>query len=913
MEKSKPYPPKRFLRFFRGYCHPRLADDIEGDLIEVYRKRARKNGKRNADIRFIIDVILLFRPGIIRPAEGSMNLNNYGMYKSYLKVGWRNLLKNKVYSIINVTGLAIGLAVGFLIYQYVQVELSYDRFHANADRLYRLPISYSGSFSSLRPSATTHPAMGPMLKADLPEVQDFARLVRASLFIPAATVSYTKGDGVPVIFNEESVYLADPSFLTMFSFPLTTGDANTALIEPRSIVITERIAEKYFGADNALGKILELNEQDFKVTGVLNNVPVNSHLQFDILLSFSTLGSDTWGYDNWLWPEFYNYILLAPETDPTAIEAKLPGFLKKYLAKIWEEHKFKSSSYLQPIADIHLKSDLNFEQDINGSERTVYFLTLLSLFVLVIAWINYVNLSTAKALERSKEVGLRKVSGATKRQLITQFFFDALLVNVLAVLFAGILLIVGIPYFESVVGKDISGVLKTSGTWYSFSFWGIVLAALSSGILIVGIYPALLLSNFNPALVLKGKFYKSRSGIVLRKGLVVFQYVLSIFLIAGTITIFRQLNFMQKANLGYNKEQVLVLRSAAIYDSTYSSQIAYFKNELLQLPAVEQVTATGEIPGRAIAGRNTIRKAADDPQNGLITYQFSVDDQTISTFEMSMAAGRNLGENDKFIFYSRNEDKLTSDGYYIGGGQNKIMINEYLASQLGFQNPQDAVGQNIKIRLGQEYPAEIVGVVRNHHQVSLKENYESIAYYYPYEGWCSFFSVRINPAGLTENINAIKDIYTAAFPGNAFEYFFLDDHFNNQYKSDQQFGTIFGIFTALAILIGCLGLFGLGVFEITQRTKEIGIRKVLGASARSILILFSKDSALLVIISYIISIPLIYTGTLSWLDNFAFHIGLGWQMFVVPPLLLLAISVASITFVSLRAALMNPVISLRQE
>jgi len=836
------------------------------------------------------------------------------MYKSYLKIGWRNLVKNKGYSFINIMGLAIGLAVGFLIYQYIQVELSYDRFHANAHRIYRLPISYSGSFSSLRPSATTHPAMGPMLKADLPEVQDFARLVRASLFIPAATVSYTKGDGAPIIFNEERVYLADPSFLTVFSFPLTDGDVKTALSEPKSIVITARIAEKYFGSDDALGKILQLNQQDFKVTGVLANIPVNSHLQFDILLSFSTLG-DKWGYDNWAWPEFYNYILLAPGTDPKTVEAKLPGFMKKYLSKIWEEHKFESSTYLQPITDIHLKSDLGLEQDINGSERTVYFLTLLSLFVLVIAWINYVNLSTAKSLERSKEVGLRKVSGATKRQLITQFFFDALLVNVFAILFAGILLTFGIPYFETIVGKDISSVLQTSGTWYSFSFWGIVLAALSTGILIVGIYPALLLSNFNPALVLKGKFYKSRSGIVLRKGLVVFQYVLSIFLIAGTITISRQLNFMQKADLGYDKEQVLVLRSAAINDdSTYSSQIAYFKNKILQLQAVEQVTASGEIPGRAIAGRNTIRKAADDPQNGLITYHFSVDDQTISTFGMSMAAGRDLGENDKFISYSENERELTADGYYVGGGQNKIMINEYLAFQLGFQTPQDAVGQNIKIRLGQgEYPAEVVGVVKNHHQVSLKENYEPIAYYYPREGWCSFFSVRIKPAGLTQNINAIKDIYSDAFPGNAFEYFFLDDHFNNQYKSDQQFGTIFGIFTALAIVIGCLGLLGLGLFAVTQRTKEIGIRKVLGASAPSILMLFSKDSALLVIVSYIISIPLIYLGTQNWLNNFAFHIGLGWQMFVLPPLLLLAISVASIVFVSLRAALMNPVISLRHE
>ncbi|HTE33209.1 MAG TPA: ABC transporter permease, partial [Chryseolinea sp.] len=431
------------------------------------------------------------------------------MLRSYLIVSWRNLLRNKIFSLINITGLAIGLAVGFLIYQYVEVELSYDRFHKNADRIYRLPISYSGSFSSLRPSATNHPAMGPMLKADLPEVESFTRLVRASLFMPSPTVSYEEG-ATSLIFNEQKVYMADQSFTTLFTFPMISGDRQTALKEPHSIVITERIAQKYFGTEPALGKILQVNEDGYKVTGVLKNVPENSHLKFDILLSLSTLG-DRWGYEIWTWPEFYTYVLLTPGADPKVVEAKLPRFMKKYLGKIWEEYKFGSASYLQPITDIHLKSDLGIEQDINGNERTVYFLTLLALFVLVIAWINYVNLSTAKSLERSKEVGLRKISGATKSQLITQFFFDALLVNFLAIILAGILLLAGLPFFENIIGKDISGVLDATNAWYSLSFWSIVLVALVVGILIVGLYPALLLSSFNPAIVLKGKYYKSTS------------------------------------------------------------------------------------------------------------------------------------------------------------------------------------------------------------------------------------------------------------------------------------------------------------------------------------------------------------------------------------------------------------------
>ena len=478
------------------------------------------------------------------------------MFKNYIITSWRNLLRNKVFSFINILGLAVGLAVGFLIYQYVQVERSYDKFHANADRIYRVPIAYSGSFSSIRPSATNHPAIGPAMKADFPEVEDYTRLVRAALFLPAATVTYNQESREPLIFNEEKIYLADASFLKIFSYPMAEG-VTSALEEPSSVVLTKRIAQKYFGDEPAVGKFLTINRHDFKITGVLEDLPENSHLKFDFLVSFTILG-DKFGYDVWTWPEFYNYVLLAPGTNTAALESKFPKFMEKYLAKVWEEYKFKSSISLQPITDIHLKSDLGLEQSVNSDERSVYFMSLLAIFVLVIAWINYVNLSTAKSLERSKEVGLRKVAGATKKQLITQFFFDALLVNIIAVFVAAILLMVAMPYFETIAGKNISGVLSFIGAWYSLSFWGLVLGGLLLGVLVVGLYPALLISSFNPALVLKGKFSKSRSGTILRKTLVSFQYVLSIFLIAGAITIYQQMKFMQETDLGYNKEQMLM-------------------------------------------------------------------------------------------------------------------------------------------------------------------------------------------------------------------------------------------------------------------------------------------------------------------------------------------------------------------
>lgn len=833
------------------------------------------------------------------------------MFQNYCIVAWRNLVRNKTFSLINITGLAIGLTIAFLIYQYVQVELSYDRFHTKVDRIYRIPISYSGSFSSLRSSAINHPAVGPAMKADIPEVEDYTRLVRVSLFIPRATVAYEIEGQPPIIFNEERVYLADRSFLTIFSFELIAGNAVNALQEPQSIVITQHVAKKYFGEEDPLGKILSITNLDFKVTGVMQDVPENSHLKFDMLVSFATVGQDL---DNaWTWPEFYTYILLKEGADPAAVEEKIPAFLNKYLAKIWEEHKFKSDIFLQPVTDIHLKSDLTFEQDINSSERTVYFLSLLGFFVLIIAWINYVNLSTAKSLERSKEVGLRKVSGATKAQLVTQFFFDAFVVNLLAVVLAAAILSIAIPYFDDLTGKDISGVLRSTGAWYSLKFWGIVWGALALGIIVVGVYPALVLSSFNPSIVLKGKFLKSQKGLWLRKGLVGFQYVLSVFLIAGTITIYRQLTFMQEQDLGYNKEQVLVVKGPAIADSTYSNRIASFRNEVLQMPGIERMTASGEIPGQAIADRNTIRKLSDEEKDHVTTTISAIDQEFIRTYEMNLAAGRNFAENDRFIFQAEKDNPITDDGYLVSGGQNRILINEDLASKLGFENPEDAINQIVKIRLGFQYAAEVIGVVKNYHQLSLRQNYDPIAYFYPVFDSRKYFSLRLSTHNISETIPKVQDLFLEAFPANAFEYFFLDDYFNRQYRSDLQFGRIFGSFTVMAIVIACLGLFGLGIFSVTQRTKEVGIRKVLGASVSAILVLFSRDSVRLLLVSYFISVPLIFMAVREWLNNFAFHIGMDWQIFLLPPIFLLTISIATIALISLRAAMTSPVVSLRHE
>jgi putative ABC transport system permease protein len=437
--------------------------------------------------------------------------------------------------------------------------------------------------------------------------------------------------------------------------------------------------------------------------------------------------------------------------------------------------------------------------------------------------------------------------------------------------------------------------------------------SLSLGIAAVGVYPALVLSSFNPSLVLKGKFLKSQRGGWLRKGLVGFQYVLSVFLIAGTIAISRQVTYMQKQDLGYNKEQLLIIRGAAIRDSTYASRINYFRNELLQIPGVERVASSGDIPGHAIADRNTVRKLSDTEEDNVITTLSSIDERFIRTYEMEFAAGRNFLETDRFIFPSQKNNQITEDGYLVSGGQNKILINEDLATKLGFEDPEEAINQIVKIRIGSQFAAEVVGVVKNYHQVSLRQQYDPIAYFYPvFDRW-KYFSIRLSTQDLAATVPKVQDIFLESFPDNAFEYFFLDDYFNRQYQTDLQFGRIFGSFTIAAIVIACLGLFGLGVFSVAQRTREIGIRKVLGASASAILVLFSKDSVQLLLISYGIAVPLIYLAVRQWLRNFAFHIGMDWQIFLLPPVFLLSISIVTIILVSLRAALMNPVVSLRHE
>jgi putative ABC transport system permease protein len=724
-------------------------------------------------------------------------------------------------------------------------------------------------------------------------------VVTTSLFGAGFTLSYTDNKGNTITFNEDKIFIADPSFLRLFSFPFVAGNPNTALAETNTIIISQRTATKFFDKENPIGKPLYLNKQQpFKVTGVFKDVPENSHIKFDMLVSFKVLGEQQ--DHNWRWPEYYNYVLLAPGTDPKKVEAKFPAFINKYLGPTMKQLNFGCQFHLQKVTDIHLSNAYLKEPEASGSKKDIYFLSIIGVLILIVAWINYINLSTAKSMERAKEVGLRKVAGASKPQLVTQFIAESFIINLAAIVIAGVIVLSCFPFFSGFVGKNISQEFLSSGLLTQPKFWLIVIALFITGAFLVGAYPAFVLVRYQPALVLKGKFSQSAKGIFLRKTLVSLQFVLSILLIAGTIMVHRQLAYMRNRQLGYNKDEIVVIKAPAYTDSTFGSKIVAFKNELLQNPSVKGVTGSSDIPGKLITDRNTVRKASDDKTHNFITYIMRADEKFLTTFQMQVAAGRNLSVTDSFDFQHPTYPS--------------IMVNEEVVKALGYKGNEAAIHQPVIFSYGQgEIRAEIVGVVKDYHQRSLREMYDPILYLYPSGDYWSYLSIHVNTANLERNLASIGSSYKAIFSGNPFEYFFLNEYFNHQYEADQRFGKVFSLFTVLAIFVACLGLLGLSIFLTRLRTKEIGIRKVLGANVYSILILFSKEFVKLVFIASVIAIPIFYFTANMWLQNYAFHIKVSVLMLVIPPLLLLCIALLTTSIQSIKAALTKPVASMRSE
>ena len=826
------------------------------------------------------------------------------MYSNYFKIALRTLSRNKVFAFIHILGLTIGTAACLLIIQYVYFEKSYDTFHENAENIYRVPIEYSKGFGAFPKTAATHPALGPAMKADFPEVEDFARLFHPANMGMKLAFSYTGEPGQRISAAEDKVYFADSSFLNLFSFPFKLGDPKTALSAPNTLVLSATMAKKYFGNENPIGKTISANGRtELTVSGVFEDIPDNSHINFNGLISFHTFFSRPFRPNSaWLWPEFYTYVLLKPESDPKAIAARFPEFTKKYMAAIHKEHKFQTYFSLQPLLDIHLKSECANEIVPTGSEQTVSFLFLLALFILVIAWVNYINLSTSKAIERAKEVGVRKVVGAEKKQLIGQFLIEATLLNGISIILGVILANIFLPQFSQLTGKNIGNALLNIELLSQPIFWLILLGSILLGGLLSGFYPAIVLSAFRPVQVLKGYLHKSKQTVSLRKALVGFQFILSIILIAGTLLITNQLSFMANQELGYEKDQVLVIKSPLITDSTTTLKTTALKTELLQYPAITSFTKSTEVPGKLIALRSESRKEGLEKEANISMHLKSIDDQFLSTFNIPLIAGRNFLETERTNPFD--SDKTTV----------KVLLNELLATRLGFLNSADAIGKSILFKLGpKDRKAQVLGVVKNYHQRSLKEDYDPILYLNPtYDPW-KYYSLNIQTEDWGETIALIEKKYEATFTGNSFEYFFLDEFFDRQYRAEQQFGKVCQLIAALAIFVACLGFFGLSTLLLAQRRKEIGIRKILGASPQRILLLVSKDFIYMLLMANVIAIPIIFYFGRQWLNNFAFNIGLSWPIFVLPILFLLSIVFVIVGIQMYRTAVLNPIISLRNE
>jgi putative ABC transport system permease protein len=686
----------------------------------------------------------------------------------------------------------------------------------------------------------------------------------------------------------------------MMGYEMTKGNAKLALSEPFTAVISEKYAKMYFGNEDPIGKTLRLRDDDFtdelvKVTGVFKDLPRNTHLKFDVLFSYNSLyPRGDWAIqryrEGWRRKDMYTFIQLRPGTDPKRIEAKLPAIVDKYKPEL-KGGTQKMLLGLQSLKDIHLTSDLAEEQEPNGNARTVFFLALIGLSVLIIACINYVNLSTARALERAKEVGVRKVVGAVKGQLVSQFLTEAALVNMLSILIAWGLTYLCFPSFNK-----LSGLTLDSSYLAQPWFIGLLLSLWFVGSLLSGFYPAMVLSTFKPIDTLKGKLKSSSRGIFLRQGLVVAQFMTSIALIAGTFIVYRQLKYMTSQDMGMNINQVMVIERPGIADTSrkvYNSSIDAFRNELKKDPTIQAVSASLTIPGKQREYKLVLKKYGVANSDSVTVRINTLDYDFLNVFKMKLIAGRAFSAD-----FPKDVDT-------------SIIITESAARLLGFRKPEDAIGKTFAIPQFNWNPI-VVGVVNDYHQVSLKKPLDpSIFGCSLYDG--EYYSLRINTNDLSRTLKHVQRSWATAFPGNPFEFFFLDDYFNKQYEADKRFEKLFIVFAILAIIIGCVGLFGLSAYTASQRIKEIGIRKVLGASVTDITKMLSKDFLKLVVIAIVIASPIAWWVMNKWLQDFAYRVHITWWIFAAAGLIALLIAMLTVSLQAVKAAIANPVKSLRTE
>ena len=797
-------------------------------------------------------------------------------------------MKYKFISFINLFGLMVGLTCCLLITTYILNELSYDRYNKNADNIYRITRTfYNGNGEATLNLSTISPPFGYYLPTDFPEIQKMTRLLNFG------TVPLRYKDK---LINEKDVYFADENLFDVFTVDVLKGNPKTALTDPFSVMLTEDEAKKYFGNEDPINKVIRANNQfDVKVTGIYKPFPSNAHMHPNMLVSFNTLkDSAVYGEQNlrtnWGNNSFFTYIMLPKGYNIQNMKARFPAFLDKHMTDEYGPNKpSKSTSLdLQKLTDIHLYSHTDYEAEPNGDISRVWIFGAIALFILLIACINYMNLSTARSALRAREIGIRKVIGARRKEIIFQFLSESVLLCWVAIIIAGVLTYVMLPWLNKVSGQQLSFDILLK--------WQVIIPLLITPFIVgilSGIYPSLFMSSFQPVKTLKGLFNAHGSSINFRKVLVVFQFGISIALIITTMIVFQQLRYMQQASLGYDKEHILTLPYYPALNDQYES----FRNTLLRNSNIKDVGRSSRIPtGRLLDGQGAQAPGNDSmvPVKADIRY-VAADYDFIPTYGVHIVAGRNFSRD-------------------YGTDTASFILNEAAVRAVGWKSPQEAVGKNFKYG-GQM--GHIVGVTNDFHFESLHQTIAPLILVMPTPAQAAnsygYLSIKISGGNIPSALATIKDTWQKFLPELPYQYTFLDENFAKLYEAEQRQGTIFIIFACLAIFIACLGLFGLSAFSITQRVKEIGVRKVLGANVSTIVALLSKDFLKLVLISAIISFPIAWYAMHNWLQDFAYRINIQWWVFVVAGILAALIALITVSFQAIKAALANPVKSLRTE
>lgn len=806
------------------------------------------------------------------------------MIKNYFKIAWRNLVKNKVFSFINIVGLSVGIAVCFIIMMYVQNEFSFDRFNKKADRIVRVAFKAEINGGKIF-EANVMPPVAQAMKNYYPEVQDATRLQ------VGGTPKITYNDKT---FKDNEMAFVDPNFFSIFTLPLVEGDAKTALQQPNTIIITKAIAKKYFGDETPMGKTLIFPgspEEVYKVTGIIDKVPANSHFHFDLFASMLSL--DDAKSDSWMSSNYFTYLLLKQGADYKKLESKLPAMVEKYLGPQTEQSLgismkqfITKGNYigftLQPLTSIHLYSHSNYELSPPGNAMYDYMFSAVAIFMLLIACINFINLSTASASKRAKEVGVRKAIGSGKIQLIKQFLIESALLVFIALLFSYFLVKFALPVFNTISGKDLH---------FDFSL-KIISAFIGLGLLvsfIAGLYPAFYLSSFNPIEVLKGKFTPGNKSFGLRSSLVVFQFFISVGLVIGTIVVWQQMSYIRNKNLGYNKEQLLTIPNS--YALGENEEV--YKLEILNDPRVVNATVSSFKPAGPSSGNNALAYPLGHDNELMKTLEYHVDENYIPTYEMKIVAGRNFSKS-------------------FATDSTAIIINETAAKAFGW-NELTAVGQTIireNSTRGKNVPFHVIGVVKDFNFQSLHEPITPLLMTLAPDYGLIF---RVKTADIKGLLATMKTKWDQFNKDEPFTFTFMDDLYNKTYAAEKNTGTILNIFAVLTILVACLGLFGLVTFTAEQRTKEVGIRKTLGASVASITKMLSIDFLKLVLIASVISFPVAWWAMNRWLQSFAYRIHISWWIFFAAGIMAILIALITVSFQAIKTAKSNPVKSLRTE